>query len=211
MPFIVFEGLDGSGKSTLMGELDKILKSQKKTTVLTREPGGTPFCDEIRNLILRKGNEVPTPRAELLLYEASRAQHVDMLITPALKRGDWVLCDRFSASSTAFQGGGRQISVSQVEWLNSFATHGLIPDVTILLDIPFDESLKRRQGREKSTGVESDRIESEARDFHERVRESFLAQSKSQSNWLVLDARKTAPELVKDLLNYLEEKKWLAS
>lgn len=210
MIFLVFEGLDGSGKSSLMKRLETYLNQASIVSIMTREPGGTPLGDQLRNLILEKSNQPPTAKTELLMYQASRAQHVDLVIRPALLEKKWVLCDRFSASSVAFQGGGRGISVEQVEWLNSFSTENLIPDMTILLDLSVEESKKRRQGRSDQTGEQEDRIESEADTFHERVRQGFLKQAeKSPDNWLVLNAAKTPDELFADLLQTLKVKKWL--
>ena len=135
MFFVVFEGLDGSGKSSLMKMLDQHLRSLSYEPVLTREPGGTEVGDALREIILKKQANAPVARAELLMYEASRAQHVELVIKPSLAKKKWVLCDRFSASSVAFQGGGRSISIEQVVWLNQFATDNLIPDLTVLLDL----------------------------------------------------------------------------
>lgn len=173
MSFIVFEGLDGSGKSSLMAALEKELVQKSIHFIKTREPGGTPLGDEIRNMILRKEGPAPTARTELLLYEASRSQHVDQVIKPALDKGTWVLCDRFTASSIAFQSGGREISESQVESLNAFATAGVQPALTILLDLSVEESRRRRQGRGQNNGEAEDRIESEADSFHEKSDNRF--------------------------------------
>lgn len=205
MFFVVFEGIDGSGKSSLMKMLDHHLKSLSFSTLVTREPGGTVVGDQLRDLILQKRDNPPTPRTELLMYQASRAQHVDLVINPALKSQKWVLCDRFSASSVAFQGGGRGISVEQVEWLNNFSTEGLIPNLTILLDLSIQESRRRRSQRS-----EDDRIESEKDDFHERVRQSFIRQAdKSPLNWLVLDASQTPEKLFEILLSDLKKRGWV--
>lgn len=207
MSFIVFEGLDGSGKSSLMAALEKELAQRSIKFIKTREPGGTTLGDEIRNMILRKEGPAPTPRTELLLYEASRSQHVDHVIQPALKQGTWVLCDRFTASSIAFQSGGREISETQVEMLNTFATAGLQPTLTVLLDLSVEESRRRRQGRGQNNGEAEDRIESEADSFHEKVRQSFLKQAQSNSSkWIVLDARKTPDELAVLLKQELQAK-----
>lgn len=209
MAFIVFEGLDGSGKSSLMQALATELESQKIDFIRTREPGGTSLGDEIRHLILRKDGQAPTPRTELLLYEASRSQHVDCVIQPALENKKWVLCDRFTASSVAFQAGGRLIELSQVEWLNRFATNQLEADLTVLLDLSVEESKKRRSGRSEASGQGEDRIESEADQFHEKVRQGFLLQAKNQSEkWLVLDARKAPNELFDELKQFLIKKKF---
>lgn len=210
MPFLVFEGLDGSGKSTLMNSLEKHLADKRLPVVRTREPGGTSLGEELRELILRKDGQAPTPRTELLLYEAIRAQHVDTVIKPHLQKNHWVLCDRFKASSIAFQAGGRQIAVDWVEKLNEFATENLEPDLTILLDLSVEESRRRRQQRSSQVGVAEDRIESEADSFHERVRQGFLEQARGNpQHWLVLDASKSGPELFQELLTALKGARWI--
>lgn len=211
MFFLAFEGLDGSGKSSLMRQLQAYLTDQNFTYIQTREPGGTELGDKLRELILTKAGQAPTPRTELLMYEASRSQHVDLVIKPALEKKQWVLCDRFSASSVAFQAGGRQISEDQVHWLNNFATDSLKPHLNILLDLTVDESQKRRQKRTAEVGEAEDRIESEAAAFHERVRQGFLKQAVAHpSEWLVLDASKKPEELFHILMGELKSRKWLA-
>lgn len=210
MFFVVFEGLDGSGKSSLMKRLETHLKNTGQDLIMTREPGGTVVGDEIRDIILKKQAQPPSARTELLLYQASRAQHVDLVIRPALAQKKWVLCDRFSASSIAFQGGGRGISLDQVRWLNDFATDLLKPHLTVLLDLSVDESKKRRSHRENTTAVAEDRIEAEADSFHEKVRQGFLDQAKADpENWLVLNAALTPDELYTQLVAKLTEKQWL--
>ncbi|WP_409479423.1 dTMP kinase [Pseudobdellovibrio sp. HCB154] len=210
MFFVVFEGLDGSGKSSLMKRLEAHLKNTGQDLIMTREPGGTTVGDEIREIILKKQAEPPSARTELLLYQASRAQHVDLVIRPALAQKKWVLCDRFSASSIAFQGGGRGISLDQVRWLNDFSTSLLKPHLTVLLDLSVEESKKRRSHRENTTAVAEDRIEAEADSFHEKVRQGFLDQAHADSeNWLVLNAALTPEELYNQLIAKLTEKKWL--
>lgn len=204
MKFIVFEGLDGSGKTTLIKKLSHELDQSHIQYVHTREPGGSKLGDELRHMILRTDGEAPVPRAELLMYEAARAQHVDLLILPALAQKKWILCDRFSASSVAFQSGGRHISEDQVHWLNSFATGNLEPDLTVLLDLSVEESEKRRSGRNEV----ADRMEKEDRDFHERIRKSFLKQAQS-SKWLVLNAALDVESLHQNLMDHLRGLKWL--
>lgn len=207
MKFLVFEGLDGSGKSSLMMALERELQKRQISFHRTREPGGTPLGDEIRNMILRTEGPSPLARAELLLYEASRAQHVEQVIRPKLASGAWVLCDRFAASSVAFQGGGRDISEKDVVMLNTFATGGLKADLTILLDLSVEESRRRRQGRGAQNGESEDRIESEADSFHEKVRQSFLKQAREDAgSWLVLNAQETPEVLFQQLLKALAEK-----
>ncbi len=193
-----------------MAALENHLTQMGQAFHRTREPGGTPLGDELRQIILRKTPPNPGARAELLLYEASRAQHVDEVIVPNLKAGRWVLSDRFSASSVAFQAGGRAISEADVVMLNHFATQGLQPDLTILLDLPVEESKRRRTGREQSTGEAEDRIEAEADAFHERVREGFLKQARQNPEaWLVLDARQSREELFSEMMNQLRARKFL--
>jgi len=209
--FIVFEGLDGSGKSTLIQGLSAELQRRGRSFVLTREPGGTPLAEEIRRLLLRTDDEVPQPETELLLYAASRAQHVARVIQPALARGDWVLCDRFTASSVAFQCFARGLKREAVDWLNRFAIQGTRPDLTILLDLDVDES-RRRQGHRSQNGAGADRMEREAKEFHERVRRGYLEQAKENpEEWFVVDA-KLGPETIRDqVLRKWEKAGWLAS
>jgi dTMP kinase len=210
MKFLVFEGLDGSGKSSLMAALERELIRRGQPVYRTREPGGTLLGDEIRHLILRKDGPAPSAKTELLLYEASRSQHVEEIIKPNLAKGIWVLCDRFTASSIAFQGGGREISEKDVAMLNDFATSSLKPDLTILLDLSVEESRRRRQGRGQEKGECEDRIESEADTFHEKVRQSFLKQgSASAESWLILDARETPEKLFQKLIESLLERRIL--
>jgi dTMP kinase len=212
MAFIVFEGLDGSGKSSLMRGLEAELSRRGIVFHHTREPGGTPLGEEIRNIILRKDGATPKPRAELLLYLVSRAQHVEEVIKPKMALGQWVLSDRFSASSVAFQAGGREISEADVVALNHFATGGLKPGLTVLLDLSVEESRKRQAQRTTETGETADRIESEKDSFHERVRQSFLKQAQEGGgSWLVLDARVSTAEMLDQLLQVLKGKKWLDS
>jgi len=207
MRFLAFEGLDGSGKSTLIQGVRAELERQGLPFVLTREPGGTPIGDEIRQMLLRTEGDTPTPRAEALLYQAGRAHHVEKLIQPALQRGAWVISDRFAASSLAFQAGGRAISLSDIEWLNQFSTAGLQPDLYILLDLTVAESLRRMSGRAQ----EADRFEREKSDFHERVRQAYLQlAAKDPARWLVLDAGVAPEQLLMQLLTTLRGKKWLA-
>lgn len=207
MRFLAFEGLDGSGKSSLMRALEQELEKRSVAFIRTREPGGTPLGDEIRNMILRKEGPAPVSRTELLLYEASRAQLVEQVIRPALQNKTWVLCDRYTASSMAFQGGGRDISEKDVTLLNDFATGGLKADLTILLDLPVEESRRRRQGRADAAGESEDRIESEADTFHEKVRQAFLKQARAEeATWLVLDARETPQVLFDQLLAALKQR-----
>lgn len=207
MRFVAFEGLDGAGKSTLIQGLKSELEHLGMAAVVSREPGGTSLGQEIRQMLLRVQGEAPVARAEALLYQADRAQHVETLIRPALAAGRWVLSDRFTASSVAFQGGGRDLSVAEVQWLNEFSTGGLKPDLFVLLDLTVEESLRRLTGR----ATEADRFEREEKDFHERVRQGYLRLAKSEpSRWLVLNAAASPGELLQTLIADLKGRRWLA-
>ena len=210
MAFIVFEGLDACGKSTQLKKLEEHLKGLGEKVLVTREPGGTNLGEEIRELLLRTKGDAPVPRAELLLYEASRAQHVDRVIKPAIERGEWVLCDRCAASSVAFQAGGRALKKSDIEDLNHFATGGLVPDATVFIDITVDESEKRKGQRALISGEEQDRLEQEKRSFHEATRQSYIDQS-ADSSWLRLDGNHSVEEVFENMLKALKDKSWLAS
>lgn len=212
MAFLVFEGLDGSGKTSLIQGLADQLKVQGRSWITTREPGGTPLAEEIRHLLLRTENETPVPMTEVLLYEASRAQHVAKVIAPALAQKKWVLCDRFTASTVAFQCGGRGLDRKVIDQLNSIATIGVVPDLFVLLDLTVEESERRREGRKQATGVDDDRFEREAKDFHERVRQSYLAQAKENpKQWIVLNSSLPKEELLLALLKELKGRQWLDS
>ncbi len=207
--FLVFEGLDGSGKSTLIRGLNEELNALGRRAVLTREPGGTPLAEDIRGLLLRTDAEVPVAATELLLYAASRAQHVAGVIQPALKRGEWILCDRFSASSVSFQCFARGLSRPAVDWLNTFAQQGTEPDLNVLVDVTVEES-ERRQAARQSTGQKADRMESEKRSFHENVRRGYLSQAAERpEKWLVLDGTLSPEALRAALVSKLKERGWL--
>ena len=169
-PFITFEGIEGSGKTTQVGLLSEYLAGKGIPHVVTREPGGTPLADEIRNLLLARREERVFPETELLLYEAARAQHVRAFILPSLSSGKAVLSDRFGDATSAYQGFSRGIDAARIEELNDFATGGLTPDLTLLFDISPEDSFPRLYGR----GKRADRMESEAIEFHRKVREGYL-------------------------------------
>ncbi len=214
MRFLSFEGLDGAGKSTLIASLKAELERRSISVRVTREPGGTPLAEEIRSLILRNSEshlETPEPFTEVLLYEASRAQHVAKVIRPALALGEWVLCDRYSESTVAFQCFARGLQRSEVDRLNRFAEQGVRPELVVLLDLSVDASRRRQNRRvEESSASSRDRIEEEADDFHERVRQGFLSQSKEEPDrWLVLDAEQSVEELIRLTMAELGRRGWL--
>jgi dTMP kinase len=202
--FLVFEGLDGAGKSTLIRGLTQDLESKGISYHVTREPGGTPLGDEIRKLLITPSEHAPSPLSELFLYEAGRAQHVDKVIRPLLAKKTWVISDRYYASTMAFQAGGRVLDLNKVRELNAIAAAGVHPDLWVLLDLTVEEAQKRMAGRSL------DRFEQEKKDFHERVRQAYLAEvQREPERWLVLDASKSPAELIETLLIALKEKKWL--
>ena len=173
--FITFEGPEGAGKSSQIQMLGESLRLAGHEVVITREPGGTPLAEAIREVV--KGyhsGEAVHPATELLLIEAARSQHVCEVIKPALQAGKIVLCDRFYDSSTAYQGGGRGLARETIEMLNRFASDGVVPDLTILLDLPPERGFERTGTRAETLG-EYDRFEEEKLDFHRRVRAEFLA------------------------------------
>lgn len=215
MRFLSFEGLDGSGKSTLISGIKSEIERRGLKVRLTREPGGTPLAEEIRRLILRTGDEgktdTPVAATEILLYEASRAQHVAQVIKPSLALGEWVLCDRFSESTVAFQCFARGLDREEVDRLNRFAEQGARPELVVLLDLSVAASRRRQNHRaSKDASAAPDRIEREADDFHERVRQGFLAQAKEEPlRWLILDAELSSDELLKRTIAELERRGWL--
>lgn len=167
--FITFEGVEGCGKSTQMKLLHEHLTYRGRTVVVTREPGGTPIAESIRALLLDPENAALGPTAELLLYEAARAQHVHEKIRPAIRERKIVLCDRFADSTTAYQGAGRGLKPEILDELHRIATDGIWPDHTFLIDLDPEQGLERVRARGRS-----DRIEGEALEFHHRVRQGYL-------------------------------------
>lgn len=168
--FVTFEGGDASGKTTQIGLLADWLKEKGKTVVVTREPGGSDLGNELRDIVLHRRGFI-APRAEALIYAADRAHHIHEVVRPALERGEVVLQDRYLDSSVAYQGAGRVLDPSEVREVSLWATEGLMPDVTVLLDVPADIGLARQASEERAY----DRLEAEALEFHERVRDSYLA------------------------------------
>ena len=169
--FITFEGIEGVGKSTQLAHAALHLQSRGIDPVLTREPGGTPLAEQLRNLVLEPRDEPVTATAELLIIFAARASHVAGKIRPALRRGRWVLCDRFTDATEAYQGGGRDLSTAWIRQLAKIAHPRLTPDLTILLDAPPALAI----GRMEKRGLRLDRIETEDVAFFERVRRGYLA------------------------------------
>jgi dTMP kinase len=182
--FISFEGIDGVGKSTQADLLEKYLVGLGKTVIRTLEPGGTEVGVEIRKILLHHRGEL-APRAEAALFAADRAHHVASKIRPALERGEIVITDRYFDSSVAYQGAGREMSMDEVRNLSLWAVGGLLPDLTVLLDLPADVARSRRN----KTGTEPDRLESEKIEFFERARQAYLSLASAEPDrFLVVDA-----------------------
>ncbi len=185
--FIVFEGIDGSGKTTQINKLSKWLIEtekipEKNQLVITREPGGTNLGKSIRSLLLDTSEgKSPDSITELLLYAADRSQHVNEIIRPTLNKGDWVISDRFCGSTLAYQGYGRKLDIKLIKDLETIATQGISPDITFLLDIPVEESIKRRINRK------DDRMEKEGREFLLNVSLGFQALSENRK-WKKISA-----------------------
>ena len=190
--FIVFEGGDGSGKSTQARNLSQRLRRRSIPVLLTREPGGTPSGESIRRLL--KGQRSFRPRSELLLFEAARAQLVESVIRPRLDGGTTVICDRYTPSTVAYQGHGRGLDLALIQQLNEMATGGLVPELTVLLDLSPLVGLSRR-------GVAgSDPFESAPQEFQSKVREGYLAQAaEAPERWLVLDGSRPQSELSREI------------
>ncbi len=204
MAFLVFEGIDASGKSTLLNLLCEALKKQGVDFVKTREPGGTALGGKIREILLDKQHPAPNSLAEALLYYADRKQHIEELIKPSLKKGLWVLSDRYWASTSAYQCGGRGIDESFINQLRDKVCMDCEPDLWILLDLPVEETLKRLA---VSKNDSRDRFERENKEFHQRVREYYLKLAKKEpSKWFVLSVDKTPEQLLERILSYLEKK-----
>ena len=187
--FITFEGIEGSGKTTQLLHLLEHLQALGYQAVATREPGGCAISDTIRSLLLDPENNKMASRTELLLYSASRAQHVIEFIRPALAAGKIVLCDRFSDATTVYQGAGRGLDMQQIETINSFATNGLVPDLTLLLDYPAEAGLQRARARNHTESMESEgRFELETLTFHQRIRQGYLNLAAHEERVHIIDA-----------------------
>ena len=193
--FITFEGIEGSGKTTQARALAQFLRSRHVVVVETREPGGTTVAEGIREVFLR--NDDLVPECEAALVFAARSQHVTKLILPALARGEVVICDRFTDSTLAYQGFGRGLPLDELRPVARWAAKGLSPDVTLLLDLPVTEGLRRRR-----TGGDENRLDRETVAFHERVRQGFLTLSYCEpTRFRVFDGWTTVEALTRELKN----------
>ena len=196
--FIVFEGIDGSGKTTQINQLSKWLNGtdlipKHNKLVITREPGGTKLGKSIRSLLLDTSREnSPDSITELLLYAADRAQHVNEIISPSLNQGDWVISDRFCGSTLAYQGYGRKLNIKLIKDLETIATQGISPDITFLLEIPVEESIKRRINRK------DDRMEKEGKEFLSNVSLGFKTLSE-EKKWKQISAMNSKEKIISEI------------
>ncbi|MSR00920.1 MAG: dTMP kinase [Gammaproteobacteria bacterium] len=195
--FITLEGIEGAGKSTIAAVLMHTLNKQGIKTCITREPGGTPLAERLRDLLLERGKESLSAEAETLLMFASRAVHLDNLVRPALLRGEWVICDRFTDATRAYQGAGRGVDKYFIESLAAVVHSDLQPDLTLLLDLPVELGLARARTRRVSQGeVMPDRFESENLEFFSRVRNAYLEIcDPSTGHYIVLDASQSQDQV----------------
>lgn len=197
--FITLEGGDGAGKTTSLAFVRTFLEQAGKEVIVTREPGGTPLGEKIRTLLLQ-GRDDMHADTELLLMFAARAEHLARVVLPALAAGAYVVCDRFTDATYAYQGGGRGVSAKRISALEDWVQHGLRPDLSLLLDIPIDKGLKRAGQRSAP-----DRFERETLDFFERVRMSYLAiAAKEPQRVKVIDAGRDIPDVERQLRSVLE-------
>lgn len=196
--FITLEGPEGSGKTTAVEAAVKELEARGYQIVRTREPGGTPIAEQIRNVILDKENTKMDPRTEALLYAASRRQHLVEKVLPALKKGKIVICDRYLDSSLAYQGGARGLGIDNILNVNMFATENTFPDLTLLFDITPEEGLKRIAA---NASREVNRLDLEKLEFHHKVRNTFLELAKRYpERYVIIDASKSREEVAKATL-----------
>lgn len=196
--FITFEGADGCGKTTQIELLDKYLQEKGFKTLVTREPGAKGLGEKLREILLNYDGEV-SPNCESFLFLADRAQHVDCVIKPALKKGVIVLCDRHTDSTVAYQGYGRQLDIEQIKKLNKIAVNGLKPDLTIVFDIDIETSMQR-------VGKTKDRMESAGSEFFNRVRNGYLAIAKEEPNRVkVINSADTIENIHKQVVGLVEQ------
>jgi len=197
--FITFEGIDGSGKSTQLRMLTGALREQGFDLITTQEPGGTPLGRRLRNAFLET-EETVAPMAELLLFAADRAQHVELLIKPALAAGRVVISDRYADATFAYQGAGRGFNEKTVDQVINLATDGLKPDLTLFFDIPISTAISRRNARGEA-GEKSNRMDFETAEFYERVRAAYLdVANKEPQRYRVIDATGSVDQIQRDVL-----------
>ncbi|MBC8504155.1 MAG: dTMP kinase [Anaerolineales bacterium] len=200
--FITLEGPEGSGKSSQLPPLEEYLSNAGYDVLTTREPGGTPIGDQVRTVLLDKENTAMQPRTEILLFQASRAQLVDQVIRPHLEKGGVVLCDRYADSTVAYQGYGYRRSINEISAIINFATGGLKPDLTILLDVDVEIGLTRRQ-----EGGDVNRLDIFELTFHQNVRDGYHRLAKAEPHrWVTIDAGQSPKQVQKELRKVILER-----
>ena len=211
--FLTIEGIEGVGKSTQVARLSEGLNERGIAHVVTREPGGTPLAERIREIVLSlsdnaRGESMP-PTAELLLMFAARAVHLTNFVEPNLRAGRWVVCDRFIDATYAYQGGGRRLSMDHIRQLQTMVQGARLPDLTVLLDAPVEKALERAHRR--NAGAAADRFESERAEFFERVRDAYRARAAAEPNRIaVIDARQSIDGVALQILQLLETRSWIS-
>ena len=207
--FLTVEGIEGVGKSTQVARLSRALSERGIAHVVTREPGGTPLAEKIRDIVLHSRDEAVPPMAELLLMFAARAVHLSNHVEPNLRAGRWVVCDRFIDATYAYQGGGRHLSVDNIRQLEVMVLGARRPDLTVLLDTPVPQALQRAEQR--NAGAAADRFESERTEFFERVRAAYLARAAAEPRRIeTVDAAQSVDEVAARILKLLEARSWIS-
>jgi len=207
--FLTFEGIEGVGKTTQVSRLARVLDERGVAHIVTREPGGTPLAESIRDLVLRPRDEALPPVAELLLMFAARAVHLSNRIEPHLQAGTWVICDRFTDATYAYQGAGRGMSERHIARLETQVQGSRRPDLTLLLDVPVAVGLER--SRKRDVGTTRDRFERERVEFFERVRSEYLSRARAEPGRIaIIDATRPVDEVGAQILAVLESKSWIS-
>ena len=207
--FLTVEGIEGVGKSTQVARLSQALSERGIAHVVTREPGGTPLAERIRDIVLNSRGEAVPPMAELLLMFAARAVHLSNHVEPNLRAGRWVVCDRFIDATYAYQGGGRRLSLDDIRRLESMVLGARRPDLTVLLDAPVPQALQR--ARQRNAGTAADRFESERTEFFERVRAAYLARAAAEPMRIeTVDAAQSVDDVAARIFRLLEARSWIS-
>jgi dTMP kinase len=207
--FLTIEGIEGVGKTTQVARLSAALTDRGIAHVVTREPGGTPLAERIRDIVLNARDETLPPVAELLLMFAARAVHLSNHMEPNLLAGRWVICDRFTDATYAYQGAGRGLSVAAIRQLEAMVQGARRPDLTLLLDAPVDQALRR--ARQRNAAAAADRFESERAEFFEKVRDAYLSRAAAEPERIVpIDAGQSADLVAARILTLLKERSWIS-
>jgi dTMP kinase len=203
--FITFEGIEGCGKTTQIGRLEDRLKRHEISIIRTSEPGGTRIGQSIRQILLSSHNQTLSPLAELTLYAADRAQHIEEVIKPALSQGKWILCDRYADATIVYQGLARGMDMELIRTLNEKVTQGVQPDITFLLDCPVEIGLDRARRRNQELAQEGQgRFEQEALDFHRAVRKGYLDLAKEDQRFVIINAASSEDVVEETIFNFLD-------